>query len=98
MTSDLGSGGAHFAGVPISLLHRPAEMFRTGGNFKVSIRTRVDDYAVMSKRTPVTYDEVFIDKYLSSKADRYPEGCSDARKRAIRKFSDKWRSLLRPER
>ena len=41
----------------------------------------------MSKRNPVTYHEVF--KYLSNKTERYPEGCSDARKRAIRKFSDK---------
>ena len=41
----------------------------------------------MSKRIPVTYHEVF--KYLSSKTERYSEGCSDARKRAIRKFSDK---------
>ena len=32
------------------------------------------------------YHEIF--KYLSNKTERYAEGCSDARKRAIRKFSD----------
>ena len=41
----------------------------------------------MAKRTPVSYQEVF--KYLSNKTERYPEGCSDARKRAIRKFAEK---------
>ena len=76
---------------------RPAEMFHTGSNFKVSkllirchfiCKNCVNDNAMMLKRIPVTYHEVF--KYLSNKTvTRYPEGCSDARKWAIRKFSDK---------
>ena len=55
----------------------------------------------MSKRTPVTYHEVF--KYLSSKTGLYPEGFFNARKRAIRievlrkNPSRGWRPLLRPE-
>ena len=40
----------------------------------------------MSKKNPVTYGEVF--QFLSKRADKYAEGCSESRKRAIRKFSE----------
>ena len=40
----------------------------------------------MAKKNPVTYQEVF--KFFSHKTEKYAEGCSDTRKRAIRKFSE----------
>ena len=41
----------------------------------------------MSKKAnPVTYGEVF--QFLSKRAEKYVEDCSESRKRAIRKFSE----------
>ena len=40
----------------------------------------------MSKKTAVTYDEVFL--FLSHKSKRYTEGCTESRKRSIRRFSE----------
>lgn len=42
--------------------------------------------AMAKSKKPVTYDEVF--KYLSNNEEKYAEGCTDNRKRAIRKFSE----------
>ena len=41
-------------------------------------------YGLVMARTPVSHAEVF--QYLS-KANKYSEGCSDARKRSIRRFT-----------
>ena len=41
----------------------------------------------MSKQGHVTYSEVF--KFLSNKSSKYADECSESRKRAIRRFSEK---------
>ena len=40
----------------------------------------------MSKKTAVSYDEVFL--FLSQKSKRYTDGCTESRKRSIRRFSE----------
>ena len=46
----------------------------------------VSEVAKMSKKNAVTYDEVF--RFLSNKNKRYAEGCTDTRKRSIRRFAE----------
>ena len=43
--------------------------------------------AAMSKQGHVTYSEVF--KFLSNKSSKYADKCSESRKRAIKRFSEK---------
>ena len=43
--------------------------------------------SAMSKQGHVTYSEVF--KFLSNNSSKYADECSESRKRAIRRFSEK---------